>query len=153
MPTAKKLPSGSWRCLVYSHTEEIKNPDGSIKKKRIYESFTSNIPGPKGKRIAEQAAAEFAANKDQRSRSADMLLGTAMDNYIQSRESILSPRTIMDYKRIRRTSLQSLMNIRLSRITQEDIQIAINLESVNHSPKNCTKQSRTLIGCSKTISP
>ena len=62
MPTAKKLPSGSWRCLVYSHTEEIKNPDGSIKKKRIYESFTSNIPGPKGKRIAEQAAAEFAAN-------------------------------------------------------------------------------------------
>lgn len=32
MPTAKKLPSGSWRCLVYSHTEEIKNPDGSIKK-------------------------------------------------------------------------------------------------------------------------
>ena len=78
MPTAKKLPSGSWRCLVYSHTEEIKNPDGSIKKKRIYESFTSNIPGPKGKRIAEQAAAEFAANKDQRSRSADMLLGTAM---------------------------------------------------------------------------
>lgn len=47
MPTAKKLPSGSWRCLVYSHTEEITNPDGSIKKKRIYESFTSNIPGPK----------------------------------------------------------------------------------------------------------
>ena len=39
MPTAKKLPSGSWRCLVYSHTEEIKNPDGSIKKKRIYESL------------------------------------------------------------------------------------------------------------------
>lgn len=63
MPTAKKLPSGSWRCLVYSHTEEIKNPDGSIKKKRIYESFTSNIPGPKGKRIAEQAAAELPQTK------------------------------------------------------------------------------------------
>jgi integrase len=153
MPTAKKLPSGSWRCLVYSHTEEIKNPDGSIKKKRIYESFTSNIPGPKGKRIAEQAAAEFAANKDQRSRSADMLLGTAMDNYIQSRESILSPRTIMDYKRIRRTSLQSLMNIRLSRITQEDIQIAINLESVNHSPKTVRNSHGLLSAVLKQYRP
>lgn len=153
MPTAKKLPSGSWRCLVYSHTEEIKNPDGSIKKKRIYESFTSNIPGPKGKRIAEQAAAEFAANKDQRSRSADMLLGTAMDNYIQSRESILSPRTIMDYKRIRRTSLQSLLNIRLSRITQEDIQIAINLESVNHSPKTVRNSHGLLSAVLKQYRP
>lgn len=153
MPTAKKLPSGSWRCLVYSHTEEIKNSDGSIKKKRIYESFTSNIPGPKGKRIAEQAAAEFAANKDQRSRSADMLLGTAMDNYIQSRESILSPRTIMDYKQIRRMSLQSLMNIRLSRITQEDIQIAINLEAVNHSPKTVRNSHGLLSAVLKQYRP
>ena len=153
MPTAKKLPSGSWRCLVYSHTEEIKNSDGSIKKKRIYESFTSNIPGPKGKRIAEQAAAEFAAYKDQRSRSADMLLGTAMDNYIQSRESILSPRTIMDYKRIRRMSLQSLMNIRLSRITQEDIQIAINLEAVNHSPKTVRNSHGLLSAVLKQYRP
>ena len=23
MATAKKLPSGSWRCLAYSHTERI----------------------------------------------------------------------------------------------------------------------------------
>lgn len=138
---------------MYSHTEEIKNSDGSIKKKRIYESFTSNIPGPKGKRIAEQAAAEFAANKDQRSRSADMLLGTAMDNYIQSRESILSPRTIMDYKRIRRMSLQSLMNIRLSRITQEDIQIAINLEAVNHSPKTVRNSHGLLSAVLKQYRP
>ena len=135
MPTAKKLPSGSWRCLVYSHTEEIRQPDGTIKKKRIYESFTNNIPGPKGKRLAEQAAAEFAANKEQRGNKCDITMGEAIDKYIASRESVLSPRTIMDYKRIRRSSMQSLMNIRLNRITQEDVQIAINLEAVNHSPK------------------
>ena len=64
MPTARKLPSGSWRCQVFSHTEEIIQADGTIKKKRIYESFTSDVPGPKGKRIAEQMAAEFAANKE-----------------------------------------------------------------------------------------
>lgn len=135
MPTAKKLPSGSWRCLVYSHTEEIMQPDGTVKKKRIYESFTSDIPGPKGKRLAEQAAAEFAANKERRGNKTDMTMGDAIDSYIASREAILSPRTIMDYKRIRRSSVQSLMSIRLNRITQEDVQIAINLESINHSPK------------------
>ena len=33
MAKAKKLASGSWRCLVYSHTD----PDG----KRRYKSFTA----------------------------------------------------------------------------------------------------------------
>ena len=46
MPTAKKLPSGSWRCQVYSHTEESIQPDGTVKKKRIYESFTNTDPSP-----------------------------------------------------------------------------------------------------------
>ena len=40
MAKAKKLHSGSWRCQVYSHTEEILMADGSRKKKRIYKSFT-----------------------------------------------------------------------------------------------------------------
>ena len=71
MPTARKLPSGSWRCQVFSHTEEIIQTDGTIKKKRIYESFTSDVPGPKGKRIAEQMAAEFAANKESHKEARD----------------------------------------------------------------------------------
>ena len=48
MATAKKLSSGSWRCQVYSHTEEVIQPDGSVKKKRIYKSFTCATPGAKG---------------------------------------------------------------------------------------------------------
>ena len=32
MATAKKLASGSWRCQVYSHTEEIIQPDGTVKR-------------------------------------------------------------------------------------------------------------------------
>ena len=52
MPTARKLPSGSWRCQVYSHSVPVFNSDGSIaldsngepKMKRMYESFTSDDP-------------------------------------------------------------------------------------------------------------
>lgn len=132
---AKKLPSGSWRCQVYSHKEEIIQEDGTIKKKRIYESFTSNIPGPKGKRIAEQMAAEFAANKEQHGKRTDLTFGEAVEQYIKNRENVLSPRTIMDYKRIRNNDIKLLENIHISRITQEDIQRSINLESLRHSPK------------------
>lgn len=138
MAKAKKLPSGSWRCLVYSHTEKILDKKtGEMKDKRVYESFTSNIPGPAGKRDAELQAARFAARKEQRTiaAQADMTFGDAMDAYIKSRESVLSPRTIMDYQRIRKNEIQSLMDIKLNRITQTAIQEAINLESMNHSPK------------------
>lgn len=135
MPTAKKLPSGSWRCQVYSHTEEILQPDGTTKQKRIYKSFTSDVKGPKGKRIAEKLATEWAENKENHSTRTSTTFGEAMDTYISSRENILSPRTIMDYKRIRKNEIQSLIPIAVDRITQQDIQKAINKESLNHSPK------------------
>ena len=35
MATAKKLPSGSWRCLVFSHYEYVTGKDGNVKKKRM----------------------------------------------------------------------------------------------------------------------
>ena len=41
MPKVKKLPSGSWHCQVYSHTEKTWNPDTkSWDEHRVYESFT-----------------------------------------------------------------------------------------------------------------
>lgn len=135
MATAKKLPSGSWRCQVYSHTEEIIQPDGTIKKKRIYKSFTSDIPCPKGKRLAEQAASVWAAEKESASNVQNITFGEALDKYIEGREAVLSPRTIMDYKRARKKELQSIMNIKIALITQEDIQKAINIEAQSHSPK------------------
>lgn len=135
MATAKKLPSGSWRCQVYSHTEESIQPDGSVKKKRIYKSFTSDIPGPKGKRMAEQAASMWAAEKENTHSVQNITFGEALNRYIESREAVLSPRTIMDYKRIRKNELQSIMNIKIALITQEDIQKAINIEAQSHSPK------------------
>lgn len=134
MATAKKLPSGSWRCQVYSHTEEIVQEDGSVKKKRIYRSFTCEIKGNVGKRKCEQMAAEWAAEKEERSQIS-LTFGEALDEYIKSREHILSPRTIMDYKSIRKNYIQDLMPIGIDRITQEAVQQAINKEALHLSPK------------------
>lgn len=135
MATARKLNSGSWRCQVYSHTEEVKQKDGTTKNKRVYRSFTCNIPGNKGKRECERMAAEWAANKETKGNNSNLTLGEATDQYIENREYVLSPRTIMDYKRIRKNDLKLLEGIPICRITQEDIQRSINLESKRHSPK------------------
>ena len=135
MATAKKLPSGSWRCQVYSHTEELPQPDGTIKKKRIYKSFTCDDPSAKGKRRCEAEAAKWADEKENATSVLNITFGEAIDRYIEARESVLSPRTTAEYKRIRKKYVPSLMGIKISLITQENIQKAINLESQSHSPK------------------
>lgn len=143
MAKAKKLPSGSWRCLAYSHSEpafdKAGNPvldkSGKQKMKRIYCSFTSDDPSPVGRRAAEYEAAQFAISKQTISKNYSLTFGEALDKYISSRESVLSPRTVMDYKRIRKNELQDLSDIKINKITQELIQEIINAYSKNHSPK------------------
>lgn len=143
MAKAKKLPSGSWRCLAYSHSETVMDKKGSPildkngkpKQKRIYVSFTSDDPSPAGRRAAEFEAAQFALKKQTTHKGYDLTFGEALDKYIASRESVLSPRTLMDYKRIRKKELQDLMDIKLNKITQELVQNIVNKDSMNHSPK------------------
>ena len=86
---ARKLPSGSWRCQGYSHTEEIVQQDGTIKKKRIYKSFTCDDPSPKGKRRCEKEAAAWADEKENATGIMDITFGAALDRYISDREAVL----------------------------------------------------------------
>lgn len=135
MATAKKLPSGSWRVRVYSHTEEVLQPDGSKKEKKIYKSFTCDDPTPRGKRKCEAEAAEWAKEKETKTKSESLTFQQALNNYISSRENVLSPTTLREYKSIKNNYIRSLMNIKIDSITQDDIQKAINIESLTHSPK------------------
>ena len=78
MATAKKLPSGSWRCLVFSHYEYVTGKDGNVKKKRVYESFTCDDPSPAGKRRCEAMAAEYADKKEQSNLSSYKLISLSV---------------------------------------------------------------------------
>lgn len=115
MAKAKKLPSGSWRVQVFSHTDA----DG----KRHYESFTAST-----KKEAEYKAAEFLMNRDRRKDVNRWTLGEAMDTYIDSKRAILSPATIQGYEKIRRCNFQSLMDMPLRRITETMLQDAVQGE-------------------------
>lgn len=142
MATAKKLPSGSWRCLAYSHTEKILDEKtGKLKDKRIYESFTSDDPSPQGKREAEAAAALFQLNKSKymkkkRPEYGNMTLTEAIDHYIETRVALnRSPTTIQDYRCIQRNAFQDIMTTKLEDLDEIILQEAINVEARRSSKK------------------
>lgn len=150
MATAKKLKSGNWRCLVYSHTEKILQPDGTTKEKRIYKSFTSNIKGPKGKREAERMAAEYAATKDTHVDFASITFDEAVTAYIDSKINVLSGSTILGYRTIQKNHIAFIADIKLSNFTQVIVQQWINDLSTKISVKS-VKNAYGLFGATMSM--
>lgn len=104
---AKRLPSGSYRALAYSHTD----PAG----KRHYESFTAPT-----KAEAEMRASEFSASKRRRARS-DLTVGEAIDGYIKAKEGVLSPSTVRSYYGMAK-HFSAIEKKRLRSLSTEDVQ-------------------------------
>lgn len=122
MAKAIQLPSGSWRIRVY---------DNELKKQV---SFTSTLQGKAGKAEAELMAREYQLGKRKR-KEQGRTIGDCVDEYINSKENVLSPKTIYVYRQIRRNHIVSLCDIPISEITNQAIQIWTNDLSLNHSPK------------------
>lgn len=144
MATAKKLPSGSWRCLVYSHTERTFDAkSGTWKDKRIYESFTSDDPSRRGKADAERQAAEFQQDRDtnvsrKRQKNGNILLKDAMKKYVEAIGPSLSGTTIQGYSKEQYDSYAFLMEKKLKDITTEDLQKAVD-DDTKRPSKRSTK--------------
>lgn len=131
MAKAKKLKSGSWRCLAYSHTERVWDPKKKgWTEKRIYESFTAPT-----KKEAELMAAEFAVTKDVKKRPENMTLYEAIDKYIQIKEGVLSPTTVRTYKSARRTHFEDIGDLSIRDINSSAIQSWISDLSRRLQPK------------------
>lgn len=139
MPTAKKLPSGSWRCQAFSHYEIVTDPKtGAQKKKRIYESFTCDDPSRAGKLEAEKTAIEFLETKKNHTYN-KMTLRQAINKYISDSDAVLSPTTIKGYEIIRDNGFQDLMDLRLRDITNDKLKEAVNKESKRPSTSKRSK--------------
>lgn len=139
MPTAKKLPSGSWRCQAFSHYEMVTDPKtGAQMKKRIYESFTCDDPSRAGKLEAEKAALEFLETKKNHTYN-KMTLRQAINKYISDSDAVLSPTTIKGYEIIRDNGFQDLMDLRLRDITNDKLKEAVNKESKRPSTSKRSK--------------
>ena len=122
MAKAKKLPSGSWRCLVYDYTDQ----NG----KRHYESFTGS-----SRKEVELLAAEFSAKKDTVKRPENFSVYEIIDKYIQLKEGVLSPTTIRTYKSARRTHFGGIGDTSIRDISNPQIQSWVSDLSKDLQPK------------------
>lgn len=122
MATAKKLPSGNYRVLIYIGKDE----NG----KRKYKSFTD----PK-KSMAEFMADQYLATHSKRRDNSGLTLGQAIEQYIDAKEHVLSPTTVQAYRSIARHRFTALQKLTLSELDAATVQSAINREAVSCSPK------------------
>lgn len=130
MATAKKLPSGSWRCRVFSHYEL--RPDGT--KKPVYESFVVKDPSKRGKKECERMAAEWSITHQDRDVMA-MTVQEIVRKYIDLKEKVLSPATINSYEQILKCNMDDIRLYAAGDLTPPIVQAWINSLAARCSPK------------------
>lgn len=108
MATAKKQPSGMWKCRVYSHT----TTDG----KKHYRAFTAPT-----KQEAEQQAAAFSGASDRAAR-VDLTVDEAIKGYIDAKEAVLSPSTVRGYRQMQRTKFEKIGAYKVRKLNSAIVQ-------------------------------
>ena len=106
MATARKLPSGNWRCQIYDYTDE--------KGKRHYKSFTA-----KTKKEAEYLATTYKIDNNSNDKNElNISLKNAMYKYCDMKSNVLSPTTLAEYKHLITRIIHSfILNVVESPIT------------------------------------
>ncbi len=139
MATAKKLPSGKYRCLIYIGMEN---------EKRKYKSFTANT-----KKEAEFLATQYIMNKDAAQKEqSGICFKNAMSHYNNSKEAILSPYSITSYITIKNyleKHFAAFCDKNIFDITQKDIQIVVNEMSRELEPKTVRSRHGYIVSALK----
>lgn len=134
MPKKKKgeLPSGKIRRQVYNGMKQktdkegkpIFDENGKPVMIRDYISITADSV-----REAEREKAAAILDKKGKPQPLGITLTQAIDNYIQSSSSVLSPTTIGGYRSIQKYGFRTIINMKLSDITEEIMKQAVNVEA------------------------
>lgn len=135
IPTARKLPSGSWFIQLRIDGQSV------------------SVTEPTEERCVAKAMAIKAGLLEVKRKPADITLSQAIDNYIELRRNILSPSTIRGYKTIQDNRFPALMKTPLSAITPQKIQAAVNseLKSNANGKRTSAKTISNSFGLIKTV--
>lgn len=126
MAKATKLPSGAWRIQLYAGKDE----NG----KTIRESITA----PTKREVEEKARLreiEIQHGKFTSSDTINLTVGEAIDIYIDGRDSVLSPKTILEYRNMRKNYCKDIMSVKVRSLSENALQKSINNLAKTHSPK------------------
>ena len=124
MATPKKMDNGKWMIQVFSHVE-----NGKRKYVRFYGATKAE---------AQRKASEFQDNKTTEESPQTMTIRKCLENYIENKSNILSPKTYREYARYingKSPKYKSVENIMVGSITSSDLQKFVNQLTTEYSPK------------------
>lgn len=130
MATPKKLKSGRWRAQVYLGKKNGRN---------VYASVTADTKAE----CAYKAAQIRSEGLTGPSAAGSLTVGQAVDRYIESCAT-LSPTTIAGYQKQRRTMFPDLMETKVSSLTAEGLQKAINAEMTRETSRRHNLSAKTI---------
>ncbi len=138
MVKVDRLPSGSYRARV--------NIGGGK-----YKTFTG-----KDKKEVQLKAVQFEAAYEPDSPKnsyATLTVSEAVEKYIESKKNILSPTTYKGYKSLQDNLFPDLAGVKLGDLTQEKIQISVNVAAAELSPKTVRNMHGLLSSTIKMFMP
>lgn len=139
MPTARKLPSGSWRCQVVDHYEY---KDG--KKRPVRVSFTCSDSSKYGKTECERQALEYLRTK--KGQAVSQTVHDAIRKYIDAKAGVLSPSTVAAYESyLRNGAFAPIADKNIRALRQSDVQAWVSWFARAHSAKYTKNVVRLLM--------
>lgn len=132
MATAKKLKSGNYRVRIY---------DNNTKK---YKSFTAPT-----KREAERLGTEWLITRQVTHNDVKISVSDAVQQYIDSKDGILSPSSIRAYDIIRRNALNDIADVMIDKLTEKDLQLWVSSNARNYSAKSVKSQYTLVVATLK----
>lgn len=140
MPMLKPEKRGdSWRVRVYIGDKRYKSVTAATRAEAI--------------RKAEELQMRLNAAPHEDDPYGGLSVAEAMERYIDAKRGVLSPSTLREYVRLARTAFESLHEVRLRDLTQEQIQIAVGVESATHEPKTVRNMHGLLSSTLKMFRP
>lgn len=124
MANAKKLPSGTWRVVAFV---------GMVNGKKEYKSFTGTT----------KAEAEFKATQyitSHKTNIEDIIVDTAIQNYIDSKSNTLSVSTIRGYYVIKNNAIEEIKDLKLCDLDEMTLQRWVNNNAKKYSSKSLRNQ-------------
>lgn len=145
LPSITQLPSGAYHAKIYEGTD--------ANGKRIYRSFTNYDYAALTLELAQFKAERKDKRIDHAYGRSSLTLGDAISQYIESKNAVLSPATVKEYRSLQKNHFQDLMNVKLFDITALDLQTAVNQMALSRSPKTVRNAYALITATLQTFRP
>lgn len=112
----------------------------------VRKSFTGGT-----KKEAELMALEWQNGK--RKTPTEKTIGEIVQNYIDIKSNVLSPKTVSNYRQLLRLDIAAIADMRVSDITQSKIQVFVNEMATRKSPKSVKNAHGLLVAALNVYAP